>query len=315
MSHATVVPQFREATRMQAKASIMIEGLSGKGKSGLALMLAYGLSKDWGKVFAVDTENRSLDLFEGLTAHIGIPYGKFRKLDLLSSNGYSPSNYLACMEAAIKNGADVVILDSISHMWQQKGGVLDMVSEVKSKDSKLNNWTAWGVPVIVAEKNMIYDTIRDSAAHVITTVRVKEKFELVDGKMLSLGEQQLVMPDLKYEPDLVLSMVSPGTPSGKCPVARVIKSRYAIFSEGETYTFTEELIEQLRAYLDEGADPAAMIEAQRQSYISEIQSILDNNASARTMWPILKETAGHKDTQLPDMDMKTLRQLFGQLVN
>ena len=36
--------QFQEATREQSKASILIEGLSGKGKSGLALLLGYYLA-------------------------------------------------------------------------------------------------------------------------------------------------------------------------------------------------------------------------------------------------------------------------------
>jgi len=167
----------------------------------------------------------------------------------------------------------------------------------------------------VAEKNMIFETIRDADVHIITTIRVKEKFDLIDGKMVSQGEQQLGMPDLKYEPDLVLSMVSAGTPAGKVPVASVVKSRYAIFSEGETYSFTEDLIEQLRADLAEGADPAEMLEQQRMSYVIEIKKILDENPSSRTIWPMMKESVGHKDTAIEDMDMKTLRQLFGQLVN
>ena len=40
---------FRDATRTQAKASILIEGLSGSGKSGLALLLGYQVKN--GKTF------------------------------------------------------------------------------------------------------------------------------------------------------------------------------------------------------------------------------------------------------------------------
>ena len=57
---------FEEAKRVACKASILIEGLSGRGKSGLALLLAKGLTKDWTKVFAIDTENKSLNLFTDL---------------------------------------------------------------------------------------------------------------------------------------------------------------------------------------------------------------------------------------------------------
>ena len=53
------VLSFRDATRQQAKASILIEGLSGRGKSGLALLLGHALAgKDWSKVYAVDIERR-----------------------------------------------------------------------------------------------------------------------------------------------------------------------------------------------------------------------------------------------------------------
>ena len=54
------VPRFIDAEREQCKASIMIEGLTGQGKSGLALAFGYILSgKQWDKVYFIDTENRS----------------------------------------------------------------------------------------------------------------------------------------------------------------------------------------------------------------------------------------------------------------
>ena len=88
---------FRDATRQQAKASILIEGLSGRGKSGLALLLGYALAgKDWSKVYAVDTENKSLDLFEGINMSNGSKCEPFKKVDLLPAHGYAPSNYLMC---------------------------------------------------------------------------------------------------------------------------------------------------------------------------------------------------------------------------
>ena len=58
-SNLSGVLNFRDATRQQAKASILIEGLSGRGKSGLALLLGHALAgNDWSKVYAGDGENR-----------------------------------------------------------------------------------------------------------------------------------------------------------------------------------------------------------------------------------------------------------------
>ena len=310
------VLQFRDATRAQAKACIVIQGLSGKGKSGLALAIGYALAnKDWSKVYAVDTENKSLDLFEGLQLHTGDKIAPFKKLDLLPSHGYAPSNYLMCKANAIKAGGEVFIADSITHMWQMAGGILQRVTALEKANSKVNKYTAWGTDEIVDEKNAIYDVVRDSNIHVISTVRVKEKHEFVGGEVKSLGEQQIFMPDFKYEPDLVLDMVRAGNPNGTTPAARVVKSRYAIFIEGETYDFTEGLISQLVAYLAEGADPVVLKEEQRQELIVAVTELLDNDSSKATMFPILKEQLGVKDVALIDLPLDVIRTLLGILIN
>lgn len=312
---------FRKATRQQAKASIVIDGLSGSGKSGLALMIAYALAGEtWEGVFANDTENRSLDLFEGITTHIGTKFENFNKFDLLPIHGYAPTNYIAIKEAAKKNGAAVLIQDSITHMWTGAGGILGLVSDAKAKDGKMDNYRVWGLPQIKEEKDTIAECIRDSDIHIISTVRVKEKFEMTVGDngkstLQSLGEQQIMMPDLKYEPDLVLSMVSPGSITGKAPRAVVTKSRYAIFEAGMEYEFTLPLLLQLRDYLNEGADPAVLKEQQRLELIELITNILDNNSSKATMFPFLKENLGVKDTPLTELDIKTLKALYTQIIS
>jgi hypothetical protein len=123
------------------------------------------------------------------------------------------------------------------------------------------------------------------------------------------------MPDFKYEPDLVLDMVRAGNPNGTTPAARIVKSRYAIFIEGETYDFTEGLISQLVAYLAEGADPAVLKEEQRQELIVAVTELLDNDSSKATMFPILKEQLGVKDVALIDLPLDVIRTLLGILIN
>lgn len=316
-SNLNGVLNFRDATRQQAKASILIEGLSGRGKSGLALLLGHALAgKDWTKIFAVDTENRSLDLFEGINMSSGAKCEPFKKVDLLPAHGFAPSNYLMCKENAIAAGGEVIINDSITHMWQQEGGVLDIVSNIQLKDSKhYNNYTAWGAPEVKAEKQAIYNVVRDARIHVISTVRVKEKFEInSDHTLTSLGEQEQQMPDLKYEPDLVLQMQKAGAMNGTPPIAKVIKSRYAVLQEGEVYQFTDAIIDSLVDYLHKGTDPKELLEKQRQDYIATISSILKEDVSKKTMFPILKEQQGHKDTKLADLPLDVLQTLLGSLL-
>lgn len=204
-------------------------------------------------------------------------------------------------------------------MWTGPGGVLSLVSDAKAKDGKMDNYRVWGLPQVKTEKDAIVDCIRDSDVHMISTIRVKEKFEMamVDGKstLQSLGEQQIMMPDLKYEPDLVLSMVSPGTITGQPPVATVTKSRYAIFVKGDTYQFTQPLLDQLKAYLAEGADPEELKEQQRMELVAMITDILNNDASKQTTFPYLKENLKVKDVPLKDLGLPILKQLYSLIIS
>jgi hypothetical protein len=309
-------PNFTKVTRAQSKASIVIQGLSGRGKSGLALMIGHALADgNWSNVFGLDTENRSLNLFEGISSHLGFAFGEFMKFDLLRVHGFKPSHYISAKEAAKSLGASVFIQDSISHAWNGPSGVLQLVAQKDRENAKVNKFNAWGDPEVVFEKDSIFEMIRDSDIHMISTVRLKEKFEMVTGEgVKSLGEQQIQMPDLKYEPDLVLDMIHAGTTTGRAPRARVIKSRYAIFAEGEVYDFTSEVFQQLKEYLAEGADPAVIMEQQRQEFVREIKYILDSSKSKQAVWAVLKAELGHADTLLDDMPLDIVRKLLSRLI-
>ena len=314
------VPVFEEAQRTACKASIMIEGLTGKGKSGLALLLARGLTDSWEDVFAIDTENKSINLFAGLPCSGGDKFEKFKIGHLTPDIGFKPTNYIAYREAAKQQGAKAVIEDSISHAWQYKGGILDILADLKKSNARYqkDSYAAWGDEAVVKEKNELLQLLRDPDLHIITTVRVKEKMEYgTDEKgkttLVSLGEQQIQQADLKYEPDLVLHMVKPGKVkenSIQHPVAKVVKSRYAIFDEGEEYEFTPALIAQLKSYLEEGIDPEILLEQQRQDYITAVKDYLDAHPNAVAIWQVLKKDAGYAETELKDLSLDVIKKLY-----
>ena len=310
-----VASTFRKASRQKLKASIMIEGLQGSGKSGLALLIAKALTDDWDKIYAIDTENKSLDLFQGIKMNTGEAFGDFNKVDLTMADGYAPSNYLALRDTAVQAGADVIIMDSISHMWNRKGGLLDLVAEAQA--SGLDNYRSWGTDKNRKEKELLTDLVRCSEAHIITTVRIKEKFGMEfdetkgRNKVVSLGEQQVQQDGLKYEPDLVLRMVSPGNMDGTNPVVEVLKSRYAILRTGEEYEITAELLEQLRSYLEEGVDPEEIFKIQREEVIKQIKEYC-NNATRKSVWKSLKESSGFSG-KLEDMPLDLMKELYRKL--
>lgn len=315
---------FETATRQQSKASILIEGLSGKGKSGLALLLGYYLAgEDYTKVFDIDTENNSISLFADIQSSGGMKFSGFKHGNFTPDLGYKPTNYEAFKNAAINAGAKVVINDSISHAWTYEGGILDIVAKIKkgNKRYERDSYAAWGDDAVVEEKQKLMQLFRDHRCHVISTVRVKEKMEYdkdENGKtvLTSLGEQQIMQADVKYEPDLVLHMVSPGRAIGNTiehPKAKVIKSRYVILKEGDVYEFTPNLCKQIAEYLEEGTSPEEILEIQRQEYIKGITEYLDEHKNAVAIWQVLKEEVGLKDVPLKDMPLDILKQLFIRL--
>lgn len=314
-----ITGNFRKAQRTQCKASIAIEGLSGTGKSGLALAFAYYLAdNDWDNVYAVDTENKSLDLYVGTKLHTGTLVGNFNIADISAEEGFKPSYYKLLREGAIRNGGKAIINDSLSHCWQYAGGILSMVNDVQASGNNRNKYAAWGDPEVVREKNSIMDLVRHRDIHVISTIRTKEKMEIIvedgESKVKSLGEQQIMMPDFKYEPDLVLQTISPGDEASVAPVVKVIKSRYRIFKLDESYEVTEKLMLQLKEYLAEGTSPEELLEQQKADYIEAVQQHLKGNASAVAVWKILLENAGYAGKKSVDLPLPVLKQIFGQLV-
>ena len=66
-------------------------------------MLGYTLAgNDWTKVFAIDTENKSLPLYRDLPTHTGTIFGAFKVGQLSKDIGFKPSNYLAFRDVAIQ---------------------------------------------------------------------------------------------------------------------------------------------------------------------------------------------------------------------
>ena len=136
-------------------------------------------------------------------------------------------------------------------------------------------------------------------------------------KLESLGEQQIQQADLKYEPDLVLHMLRPGSNRNGVivhPRVRVIKTRYAFLEKDEEYDWTPDLINQLKQYLEEGVDPETILEQQRQDYIAGVREII-SNPTKKGIAQAIKENLGYKDTKLSEMPLQAIKQLYIELTD
>ena len=155
---------FSKATKSKLKARIAIDGPSGSGKTYTALVAAGALAQG-GKVAVIDTERGSASL-----------YSDIFDFDVLTLDTFSPEIYTQAITAAEKAGYAVIVIDSLSHAWEGEGGALDMVDDAAARSKSGNSYTAWR-DVTPLHRRMV-DTILQSEAHIIATMRSKTEYIL-----------------------------------------------------------------------------------------------------------------------------------------
>ncbi len=177
--------QFKRAVRTEAKLKILLTGASGSGKTLGALRLAESLAP--GKIAVIDSENsRSSYYADGI------------EFDALALADHHPDAYIAAMEVAVEAGYEVIIVDSLSHAWQD---VLDRKTAYDRANPRSNSYTNW--KLFGAEWDSLVRAILDQPVHVIATARSKQAYEQaeVDGKkrVLKLGLQPVIRDGTEYE--------------------------------------------------------------------------------------------------------------------
>lgn len=178
--------KLQKAQRNQVKLRLGLSGASGFGKSYSALLLAYGITNDWTKIAIIDTENNSASLYSHL--------GGFNVLSL--NEPYAPERYIQAIEVCEKEEIEVVIIDSITHEWNGKGGCLELHEQL---GGRFQDWAK-----ITPRHQAFIDKILNSNCHVITTVRRKTDYSLdKDGngktKVMKLGTKEITRDGFEYE--------------------------------------------------------------------------------------------------------------------
>jgi len=187
---------FVKAIKQEAKMRLAIAGPSGSGKTYTALAIASHMGK---KIALVDTEHGSASKYADLFS-----------FDVMEMEPpYSPNRFAAAIREAQAAGYDVLILDSMSHMWNGSGGLLEEVDKIARAKYQNNSFAAWkdATPIY----NNLVDTIIQSDVHVIATMRTKQDYILTDdgkGKMKpqKVGLAPIQRDGFEYEFDIVLNM-------------------------------------------------------------------------------------------------------------
>lgn len=146
---------FKKAEKSQSKLRLAIFGPAGAGKTYTALRIASGMG---GTVALIDTEHGSAakyaDRFLFDTDNLDQP-----KISALIEKMGEASEY------------DVLIIDSLSHSWQELLEEMDKLANAKYKG---NSWSAWseGTP----KQRELVRAILSFPGHIIATMRSKTEW-------------------------------------------------------------------------------------------------------------------------------------------
>lgn len=230
---------FKKAERSRAKFKGAIVGPSGSGKTFSALLIASGLGK---KIAVVDTEHGSASLYSD----------KFEFDTVELTAPYTPDRYIHCIKEAQRAGYDVLIIDSISHSWQGEGGVLEKKSSLDARGgSQFGNWR-----VPKQENLRLTETILQADLHIITTIRAKQGYAIVEDngkqKVQKLGMDPIAEPGVEYSFSIVFDLAMDHNASAS-------KDRSGIF-DGKIFKPTVETGKEILAWLTAGKEQPLPVE-------------------------------------------------------
>lgn len=229
--------QFKKAERKRSFLRLGLTGPSGSGKTFGALLIAKGIG---GKIAVVDTESGSASLYSHITDY-----------DVLElAPPYRPERFIECIEAAEKAGYTTLIIDSLSHEWSGKGGVLEMVDDVAKAHTRGNTWAAWGI--LTPRHRAMIEAILRAKMHVICTLRSKtESTQVEEGgrkKVVKLGLKSEQRDGFEYELTTVLDIVHDGH------FAVASKDRSGIFTGNDPERITPATGSKLLEWLNSGKE-------------------------------------------------------------
>ena len=233
---------FLKAERKKAKLRLGLCGPSGSGKTHSALLIASGLASE--NIFLIDTERDSATLEIGKP---GIP--EFFHAPLYPP--YTPARYQEYIRGAVNEGAELIIIDSLSHAWSGNGGVLDMHDKAAKAQRSGNSWAAWRE--VTPEHNALVDTILNTPCHVICTMRTKTAWEVSEnekGKKVpqKIGLKPEQREGMEYEFTSVLDLSLEGH------IATSSKDRTSLF-DGRHFVPNADTGKELIEWLNAGRDP------------------------------------------------------------
>jgi hypothetical protein len=239
------VSVFKKATKTGTKARVAFVGPAGSGKTWSALEVARHLVPG-GRIALIDTERGSAS-----------KYADEFDFDEIRLETFETHKYIDAIQAAQREGYDVLIIDSLSHAWMGKGGSLDQVDRIGANSVEGGKFGAWRK--VTPQHNALVDAILGAKLHVIATMRVKTEYTLEKDERTGktapkrVGLAPVQRDGLEYEFDLVGDIDDEHRLS-------VTKTRCSALANQLIDRPGRQLAETLRAWLSDAKDEAAPAE-------------------------------------------------------
>lgn len=284
--------QIRKAERKQAKLRLALIGVSGCGKTLGAIKIASGMG---GKFVVIDTEHKSADLYAHVTDYDVLQLDK----------PFTPEKYIKAIQHCEQEGYETIIIDSLSHAWAGEGGALDMHDLATRASTSKNSYTAW--KDITPWQNKLINSIIQSKCHIISTMRVKTQYEVIEvngkKKPVKIGLSPIQKEGLDYEFTVVLTLDKDSY------LYTSSKDRTQIF-EGNHETLSEETGKKLIEWLNCGKSQSDI----EKDDIINIKSSLEKADTLESLREIYK-TAKNKYPTLSDDFLSISTQRSKELTN
>lgn len=225
---------FQKATKQKAKLRMALMGPSGSGKTYSALNIAQYLGK---KVCVVDTEGNSAS-----------KYANLFDFCTLSLTDCHPNNFIKAIDAAVAEGFDVVIIDSLSAAYNGKNGLLELADREKMKLT--NNFQAWAK--VAPLQNALTQKLLTAPIHILATLRVKMAYDMQEEngkkKPVKVGLAPIQKEGIEYEFDILAEM-TPGN------MLIVSKTRCPELNDQTFDKPGKEVADILSQWLNDGVSP------------------------------------------------------------
>src|ERR1019366_1103532 len=247
--------KLEQASRKKVKLRLNIASPSGFGKTYSALLIAYGIAGNWQDIAVVDTENDSASLY----SHLG-PYNT-----LPLSPPHSPERYIRAIKTCEDAGMQLIILDSITHVWKGQGGLLEYQNAL---GGRYQDW-AKATPLYQQWLNRILQ----SKCHIITTNRKKQGYNMItEGnktKVEKAGLDDEIRDGYEYEMTVALEIINDNH------MARASKDRTQLFSNKPEFVISIETGKAILDWCNQGMEPLSIdeqIQANTDEIIKRVES-------------------------------------------